>query len=596
MNGAVIFNSKTPLKRFRLMPVASITLYWSVNNIHEVATLFMNYSRRRFIGTSSAAATSLGLLPSAQANVNYGTADFILTGGRFHTMDSSFKNVEALAIRGNRILAMGSVDDIANLSSRRTKTIDTTGMTVTPGFIDAHSHPVFANEAVSANVDFRTIPEVQAALRDQAAKTPKGHWVAGHLYDDTKFEEGRPVNRQDLDEVSRDHPIFIRHRGGHTGVVNSMAYEVASITMETPDPDGGKFYRDADGFTGRIAEHALDAFLSVGEWPAIDRAANQENVRLITKRMAAAGLTSTTDAFGSAEDWQAYQDAYYADEMQCRVAFMPSGDIYQAMKSAGIRSGFGDAMLRVGAVKFSADGSASERTMRMSTPFAGRPDDYGILTMSQEEIDAAVDDAVAHGFRVGIHANGDVTIDMVLKAYERVLKGWRGDNPRFRIEHCSLVNPDLLKRIKASGVIPAPFYTYAHYHGEKWHEYGHEKMEWMFAHRSFLDYDIPVAPASDYTPGPFEPMMALQSMVTRKDPDGNVWGPNQRISVKEAMQVCTMNGAYASFEEDIKGSLTPGKLADIVVLEDDPVETDPDQLKHIKIARTMLGGQTVFEG
>ena len=316
---------------------------------------------------------------------------------------------------------------------------------------------------------------------------------------------------------------------------------------------------------------------------------------MITKRMLSSGLTSTTDAFGTADEWQSYQDAYRAGELSCRVSFMPSGDIYEAMKEADIRSGFGDEMLRVGAVKFSADGSASERTMRMSTPFKGRPDDYGILTMSQEEIDAAVDDAVEHGFRIGIHANGDVTIDMVLKAYERVLSNWKGPNPRFRIEHCSLINPDLLTRIKNTGTIPTPFYTYAHYHGEKWHEYGPEKMEWMFGHRSFLDHGIPVAPASDYTPGPYQPMMAIQSMVTRKDPQGNVWGPSQRISVSEAMQVCTMNGAYASFEEDIKGSLTPGKLADIAVLAADPHTVDPDTIKDIQIERVMLGGEFLYE-
>ncbi|MDX1556742.1 MAG: amidohydrolase, partial [Xanthomonadales bacterium] len=503
--------------------------------------------------------------------------------------------VEALAVRGDRILAVGSVDEIAALSGPGTEIIDTRGMTITPGFIDAHSHPLSSNEAVSVDVDFRTIPEVQEALRRKAADTPPGHWVLGHMYDDTKFVEGRPVLRSDLDAVSTEHPIFIRHRGGHTGVVNSMAYEIAGITLETPDPEGGKFYRDDNGFTGRVAEHAIDAFYGAGIWPKVDRAVNQENARLITQRMLASGLTSTTDAYGNAEEWQTYQDAYYAGDLNCRVSFMPSGDIFEAMKAAGIRSGFGDEMLRVGAVKYSADGSASERTMRMSTPFKGRPDDYGILTMSQEEIDAAVDDAVANGFRIGIHANGDVTIDMVLKAYERVLANWEGPNPRFRIEHCSLVNPDLLERIRATGAIPTPFYTYAHYHGEKWHEYGAEKMEWMFGHRSFLDYGIPVAPASDYTPGPYQPMMAIQSMVTRKDPQGNVWGPSQRISVSEAMKVCTVNGAYASFEEDLKGTLTPGKLADIVVLANDPHRVDPDSIKDIAIVRSILGGRTLYQ-
>jgi len=229
----------------------------------------------------------------------------------------------------------------------------------------------------------------------------------------------------------------------------------------------------------------------------------------------------------------------------------------------------------------------------MSTPFAGKPDDYGILTMDQDEIYAAVDDAVANDWRIGIHANGDIAIDMTLNAYERALQGWQGPNPRFRIEHCSLVNPQLLQRIKATGTIPAPFYTYAHYHGEKWADYGADKMEWMFAHRSFLDHGIPVAPASDYTPGPFEPMMAVQSMVTRKDFNGNVWGPSQRITVEEALRICTLNGAYASGEEAIKGSLTPGKLADLVILGADPHDTDPEQIKNIPILRTIVDGQTV---
>jgi predicted amidohydrolase YtcJ len=183
----------------------------------------------------------------------------------------------------------------------------------------------------------------------------------------------------------------------------------------------------------------------------------------------------------------------------------------------------------------------------------------------------------------------------VLNAYERVLKQHTGVNPRHRIEHCSLINDRILSRIKAAGVVPAPFYTYAYYHGNKWVDYGPEKMQFMFAHKSFLDAGIPVAPASDYTPGPFEPMMAIQSMVTRKDKQGRVWGPAQRISVTQAMQVCTLHGAYASFEEEIKGSLTPGKLADIVLLEKDPHAVDPEEIVNIKIIRTLLGGKTVHE-
>ena len=233
--------------------------------------------------------------------------------------------------------------------------------------------------------------------------------------------------------------------------------------------------------------------------------------------------------------------------------------------------------------------------MRMSTPYMGRPNDYGILTMTQEEIHEVVEDAHRNGFQVGIHANGDVTIDMVLNAYERVIKKWPRPDVRHRLEHCSLINPQLLQRIKETRSIPTPFYTYVHYHGNKWVEYGEEKMKSMFAHRSFLDYDIPVAGASDYTPGPYEPLMAIKSMITRKDFEGRLWGPNQRISVAEALKICTINGAYASYEENLKGSITQGKLADYVILAKDPHDTEPDSIKKIGIMRTVVGGKTVYE-
>ncbi|MGI9205821.1 MAG: amidohydrolase, partial [Woeseiaceae bacterium] len=474
--------------------------------------------------------------------------------------------------------------------------VDGRGMTVTPGFIDSHSHPLFAEEAVGVNVNLRRIDDVKEALAGKAANTPPGHWVRGVMYDDTKFEDERPLNRQDIDDVVRDHPVYVGHRGGHTGVVNSKAFEIAGVTNDTPDPVGGRYFREDGELTGKVAEHAREVFFAAGTWPVMDRAVRQKAATIASKNMTAAGLTSTTDAYGGLDDMIAYQDARDAGELYFRVSFMPGGnsDVYAGLKTAGMRTGFGDDMLRIGAVKFAADGSASERTMYMSTPYEGT-DDHGILTMTQEQIDAAVDDAVAHGFRVGIHANGDWTIDMVLKAYERVLKNRTGPNPRHRIEHCSLINDDLLARIKAAGVVPAPFYTYAHYHGNKWVDYGEEKMESMFAHKSFLDAGIPVAPASDYTPGPYEPMMAIQSMVTRKDVRGRVWGASQRISVTDAMRICTVHGAYASFEEHIKGTLAPGKLADLVILENDPHDVDVEAIKDIRIVRTVMGGQTVYE-
>jgi predicted amidohydrolase YtcJ len=319
-------------------------------------------------------------------------------------------------------------------------------------------------------------------------------------------------------------------------------------------------------------------------------------VKLISELMTAAGLTSVHDTGAGTDSMIAYQDAYQAGELRLRVYMLARGDSFEGLKAAGVRTGFGDDWVKVGAVKFGADGSASGRTMAMKTPYVGRPDDHGILTMTQEEIYEAVDDAHGHGWQIGIHANGDLAIENVLNAYERAQKNMPRADTRHRLEHCSLLNEDLLKRIKAGGYIPTPFWTYVYYHGDKWAEYGDEKMKMMFPHRSFLDHGIPAAGASDYVPGPFEPMMAIQSMVTRKDYAGHVWGANQKITVDEALRVGTLNGAYAAHEEAIKGSITAGKLADFVILADDPHTVDPDAIKDIKIARTVVGGRTMYEG
>ena len=559
------------------------------------------FSRRKFIGSSTALAAGLGLptqsVLAAAAPISSQVApDYVVINAKVFTIDEDQPQAEAFAVKGDRFTAVGSSSDIRNLASSGTETIDAEGMTVVPGFIDAHSHPSSAgvNELVQVNADLRSITEIKEVLRQRAAITQEGQWVRAFKYDDTKLAEGRPINRFDIDEVVPNHPVVVGHRGGHTGVYNSMALALAGVTSETPDPPGGRFYRDSNGvLTGLAAERARYVFNSLIPSDST-REQRRDGVKLITELMTKAGLTSVHQTGASRNDMIAYQDARADGGMRFRMYLFPRVQLFEDLVNAGIRSGFGDEVLRIGAVKFSADGSASERTMRMSTPFEGRPDDYGILTMSQEEIHEAVENAHRNDFQIGIHANGDVTIEMVLNAYERVQRLWPRNDPRHRIEHCSLVNPALLQRIKDLGVIPAPFYTYVHYHGNKWVEYGEEKMRWMFAHKSFLDYNIPVAPASDYTPGPFEPMMALQSMVTRKDFDGRVWGPNQRITIDQAMRICTLNGAYASFEENIKGSITAGKLADFVILADDPHDVDPDNIKNIEIVRTVVGGTTMY--
>jgi hypothetical protein len=554
-------------------------------------------SRKDFLGlgTVTAAGLAAGCAPGGSGTAGATVApDLVVINGNVLTQDDTSPTAQAFAIKDGRFVAVGSSDDVRNLASPDTQVIDAAGMTVVPGFIDAHSHPSGAglNALKNVNTNLGSIAAIQAALRERARQTSPGEWIVGYMYDDTKQEEGRPLNRRDLDAVSIDHPIVVGHRGGHTGVYNSRAFELAGVTVVTPDPFGGEFEREGGELTGKVAERARSVFSVPSTSTREERAAG---VARICREMNAAGLTSVHSAGTGADDFTAYQDAYEAGELTFRMTAMARGGAFPALMEAGVRSGFGDERLRVGAVKFAVDGSASERTMAMSTPYEGRPDDYGILTMTPEEVHEVVDEAHQAGWQIAIHANGDVAIDMVLNAYERAQGRWPRQDARHRLEHCSLVNPSLLQRIAAGGYIPAPFYTYAHYHGEKWIEYGEDKMEWMFAHKSFLDLGIMVAPASDHAPGPYEPLMALQSMVTRKDFSGRVWGPSQRITLDQALKVCTVHGAYASFEENEKGSITAGKLGDFVILAEDPHDVEPDLIKTIRVVRTVVGGGTVYE-
>jgi predicted amidohydrolase YtcJ len=242
-----------------------------------------------------------------------------------------------------------------------------------------------------------------------------------------------------------------------------------------------------------------------------------------------------------------------------------------------------------------ADGSISERTAWMSQPYVGRPDDYGILVRNEEQLFQDARAAHAAGWQIGTHANGDRAIDIILRVYDRLQRETPRRDPRFRIEHCTLINDDLVRRMKQQGVIPTPFSSYVYYHGEKMKEYGAERLNSMFALRSFLDAGIPATMSSDYPPGPFEPMMFLQSSVTRTDIKGNVWGAKQRITIAEALKVATVNGAFASYEEKSKGSITPGKLADVTVLGRDPLKEPPGSLVTIPVERTMVGGNWVWE-
>jgi predicted amidohydrolase YtcJ len=552
----------------------------------------MSSSRREFLqGLSSLGALAFFRLERTEP-------DLILYNGNFWTVNAGQPRAQAVAIAGGRFLAVGSNEEVLTLAAGGAKKIDLAGNTVLPGFIDAHTHPAMAglDHLRMVDCDLRSIADILAALRKRAAGTPSGEWVLGFKYDDTKTSDGRPLTLADLDGASLDHPIFVEHRGGHTAWVNSLAMKMVKVDDNTPDPPGGKYDHDsATGhLTGHIRENAKTGFQNL--IPSnFTRADRQEGVKLISKMMTRTGVTSVGDAMGTPDDLRAYQDARAAGELSLRVYCLIEYHFIDKMLAAGIRTGMGDEWVRVGAMKMFCDGSISERTARLSQPYVGRPNDFGILVADEEQLYPVARKAHEAGWQLGTHANGDVAVDTTLKVYERLQRELPRRDPRFRLEHCSVVNDSLIQRIKTLGAIPTPFSTYAYYHGEKMKEYGAERVDRMFALRSFIDAGIRPTQASDYPPGPFEPMMALRSEVTRTDSKGNVWGPKQKITVEEAIRVGTLNGAYASYEESLKGSIEPGKLADLVVLGRDPFKVDPLELINIPIQRTMVGGKWVFE-
>jgi len=546
----------------------------------------MRLTRRTFVAAAASTAFAAGTKP-----------DTVLTNGVIYyaPQGAGFARCEALAIAGERVLAYGSNSEIRAMAASA-KVVDLGGRTVAPGFNDGHTHVASSGlrHLREVDCDLRSIAEIQQAIRTRAASTPKGQMIRGFKYDDTKTREGRKLTRHDLDAAAPEHPVLIVHRGGHTAYVNSRLLTMRDINDKTPNPAGGEIVHDAAGhLTGELRETAAGAVRG-GQLP-YTREDRREGVKLMTKLFAKAGVTSTHDAGGSPDDLRAYQDAQENGELFCRVYMLVGYRYIDAMIAAGIRTGFGNDWCRVGAMKLTSDGSISERTARLNEPYIGRPKDFGIQVMTEAELYEHARKAHAAGWQIGTHANGDAGIDVALRVYERLQREMPRKDPRFRLEHCTMINDELIRRIKTLNAIPTPFWTYVYYHGEKMADYGDERLNRMFAMRSFIDAGIRVSPGSDYVPGPFDPMMALQSCVTRTDVNGKVWGAKQKISVAEAIRCSTINGAYASFDEQHKGTLEPGKLADLVVLTEDPFGVEPAALAAIKVERTMIGGRWVYE-
>jgi len=535
---------------------------------------------------------------------NETSADMILWGGNIITMDRQRPQAQAVAVKDGRFLKAGSNAEIKALAGKKTQTVALRGRTVTPGFIDSHQHlSQYGTDLLQIDCHPRkcpTIAQIQQAVLKETKRKPAGEWIRGVGYDDTKARDRGTLSRTDLDEVAPDHPVFIQHVSGHWAVVNSRALEIGGIREETPNPTGGAYGRDpgTGKLNGILYEQAEFAYVFEGTngqppiMPAFSLKDRVKGIRLASDRYLASGITGVHDALVSAQTLETYQEAVQREDLKLRVYMLVSIDYLPHLRALNLRTGFGNEWLRIGGVKILADGAIAGRTAYLSEPYIGS-EERGILAVESEE---ALHELIRKGHEAGlqvcVHANGDRVIEMALNGFEKTLNELPRKNHRHRLEHCTVVNTEILRRIRKLQLLVTPFGSYIYHHGEKMIPYyGARRVEMMFAHRSFLDYGIGVSGSSDSPCGPYEPLLGIQSCVTRKSAAGEVLGAKQRITVEEAIALYTMASAYASFEEKVKGSVTPGKLADLVVLGEDPRQVDPDEIKDIPVDMTIVGGK-----
>ena len=532
-------------------------------------------------------------------------ADKILYNGRVLTMEPGDEGrVGFVALRGDRIIHVGQPEELAEWRVRGTECIDAGGGTILPGFIDAHLHLLLMAE-MAVQIDcsqsaVSSFSDILDKIRKETGRLPAGSWVRAAGYDDTKLS-GTPFSRFDLDAVAPNHPVFIAHVSVHRGVANSLALKHGGIREETPDPPGGQLGRDPEtnqlnGFLYEEAafRYGLEALSATAEIviPSLSMDELHRGIRIAGTRYLQAGITSVGEALATPDFFKACQELRKQDDLPLRIYGLVPYKYLDAVEASGLRTGFGDAWLRLGAVKIIADGAIAGRTACLREPYCDPALGNGILLLSPEQIGERIRRAHESGFQVAVHANGDRAIEIVLKAFEFALAKTPRSNHRHRIEHCSLVTAEIVRQMQRLGLLAIPFGSYVWAHGEKLLAfYGADRVRRLFAHRDFLDHGIALAGSTDNPCGPYEPLLAIQSCITRRGQDGTLLGENQRISLMEALRMYTLGSAYASFEEHLKGSLKVGKLADIVVLGEDITRVPPGEIRNIPVRWTLVGGQ-----
>jgi predicted amidohydrolase YtcJ len=532
-------------------------------------------------------------------------ADLVLKRGHIITMSEPGKVVEAMAVRDGRVLAIGNGNAIADCASARTQVLDLEERTVLPGLIDVHTHAMeWVKGLVRGEIDttypsVRAITQIEQAVAQRAAALPAGQWIRGSGWDDAKLAERRYITRRDLDPVSPDHPVYLVHVSGHLAVANSAALKLANVSKDTRDPQGGVIERDSSGEpTGVLKDTAMGLVETL--LPSDPPDINVRAAKLISEKAAEVGLTTIHDIFISPEEMRGYQEARDRGWLNIRVQMSPRiGSIADAEKLAqmGVHTGFGDDRLKFGAAKMFADGGMGARTIAIYPPgVIGEPNNLGVLRWSPADMLKAHFIAAAAGWQLETHAIGDRAIDEVLDSYAAVIQQLELKDHRFRIVHAGISTPAVEKRLQQLHVLVDGNPPFVYWIGSWFAKYGPERVRWSYPARSYIENGIIEAAGSDVPVTPISPWWGIWAAVARKELEsGQVLAPEERISVEQALTLYTRNGAYAGFEENRKGALEPGKLADFIVVDRDVMSVPEDELKEVKVLQTFVGGKKVYE-
>jgi len=551
------------------------------------------------VAASCLLAATLNLRSNAQTMM----ADLVITNATVHTLDKARPSAEAIAVYGNRIAAVGSSAEIRKLAGAQTRIVDAAGALVIPGFNDAHVHFIDGGSHL-ASVQLRaavTPQEFAERIRQFAAKTPKGRWITGGDWDHESWP-GAPLPTKELiDKFTPDHPVFVNRLDGHMSLANSVALKLAGVTKETKDPDGGLIVRDPKTGepTGVLKDAAMGFVNAKIPNPTFEE--KLDAARAATEHAASFGVTSVQD-MSAGNDVGVLQTLAARGELKTRVYAVSPLPQWERLSRTGVRAVFGGDMLRVGGLKGFADGSLGSTTALFFEPYNDAPAMRGLLgdeMFPEGEMLKRVQGADAAGLQVMIHAIGDSANDKILSIYEQVARTNGVRDRRFRIEHAQHIRAGDISRFARGGVIASmqPFHAID---DGRWAEkrIGHERARTTYAFRSLLDAGAVLAFGTDWYVAPLNPMLSLYAAVTRRTLDGKNpqgWIPEQKITIEEAIRAYTVGSAYAEFAENIKGTLSPGKLADMVILSQDIFRINPVEIEKTKVHLTIMDGRIVYE-